>query len=73
MLIADLASLKAILSDNPESLEETYNSTKPSYSKIFMAYNLYALYKSLNKLEKAEKYKKEALKENPAWPLLLKE
>ncbi len=73
MLTADIACIKAVLSEKPETLEETYNSMKPSYTKMFVAYNLFALYKSLNKLEKAEKYKKEALKENPAGPLLLKE
>jgi hypothetical protein len=43
---------------------------EPGYHKAFTAYNLYALFKSLKKDEKAEIYKKEALKELPAWPIL---
>ena len=72
-LKTDLISMKAVLNKNPEELEKAYNEMKPGYSKVFAAYNLYALYKSLKKVEKAEKYKKEALKEHPAWPLLLRE
>ena len=70
MLTSDLVCMKAIINKNPEELEKAYNAMKPSYSKAFTAYNLSTLYKSLNKKEKAEKYKKEALKELPAWPAL---
>ena len=73
MLKTDLASMKAILNKNPEELENVYNNMKPGYPKAFAAYNLYTLYKSLKNPEKAEVYKKEALKEIPAWPLLLKQ
>lgn len=71
MLSANIACLKAILTDNPEELEKTYRAMNPSYSKAFIAYNLYALLKTKNK-DKAEKYKNEALQQQPAWPLLLK-
>ena len=71
MLSADLACLKAVLSDNSEELEKTYQAMKPSYSKAFVAYNLYALLKDKDK-DKAEKYRKEALSQQPACPLLLK-
>ncbi len=72
-LKTDLVCMKSILSKNPEELEKAYNEMKPGYPKIFTAYNLYTLLKSLKKMEIAEKYKKEALKEHPAWPLLLKQ
>ena len=70
-LRTDLVCMKAILNKNPKELEDAYNDMKPGYAKAFAAYNLYTLYKSLKKTEKADIYKKEALKELPAWPLLL--
>ncbi len=72
MLETDIKSIKAALSNNLEELENYYNSMNPCYSKAFVAYNLYSLYKSSNK-EKSAKYKKEALSEQPAWPLLISE
>ena len=72
-LKTDLVCMKAILNKNPKELEKAYNEMKPGYPKAFTAFNLYTLYKSLKNTEKAEMYKKEALKENPAWPLLLKQ
>lgn len=69
-LKTDLLCMKAILNKNPEELESAYKGMKPGYPKAFAAYNLHALYKSLKKEEKAEIYKKEALKELPAWPAL---
>ncbi len=69
-LKTDLVCMKAILNKNPEELESAYKEMEPGYHKAFTAYNLYALFKSLKKDEKAEIYKKEALKELPAWPIL---
>ena len=69
-LRTDLVCMKAILNKNPEELESEYKKMKPGYTKAFAAYNLSILYKSLKKTEKAETYKKEALKELPAWPAL---
>ena len=71
-LKTDLVCMKAILNKNPQELEKAYNEMKPGYSKAFAAYNLSTLYRSVKNEEKAEIYKKEALKEIPAWPLLLK-
>lgn len=68
MLNADLATFKAVLSNNPEELENTYKAMKPCYTKSFLAYNLSVLYKSLNQADKAKTFKEEALAENPAWP-----
>ncbi len=70
MLASDIISIKAILSGNISELEKSYNSMNPCYAKAFVAYNLYMSFKSLNKTKEAEKYKKEALAEEPAWPLL---
>ena len=70
MLKSDIISIKAILSDNIGDLEKSYNDMNPCYAKAFVAYNLYAYFKSVNKIKEADKYKKEALDEQPAWPLL---
>ena len=70
MLTSDLICIKAILSGNISELEKAYNNMDSCYAKAFVAYNLYALLKSMNKNKEAEKYKKEALAEQPAWPLL---
>lgn len=71
MLTADVICLKAILNQNTDDLENSYKEMKPCYAKAFVAYNLYALFKFMNNNEKAEKYKKEALAEQPAWPMLI--
>ena len=72
MLSSDIECIKAILNNDTDSLEKTYTELKPCYAKAFVAYNLYALFKHNNNKTKAEKYKKEALAEQPAWPLLMK-
>ncbi len=70
MLRANIVSLKAILNNNTDELEKFYSEMKPCYTKGFIAYNLYALFKSAGNTAKASKYKNEALTEKPAWPLL---
>ena len=70
MIQADIVCIRMILTGETEKLEKTYSSMNPSYTKAFIAYNLYAFFKSINQNDKAEKYKKEALSEQPAWPLL---
>ena len=46
MLEANIKSLKAALNNNTEELEKYYNSMAPCYSKAFIAFNLYSLYKT---------------------------
>ena len=73
MLNADLTSIKAILSNNTDELETIYNKMKPCYTKAFIAFNLHSLFKSKKNEAKANIYKKEALEQQPAWPLLINE
>ena len=73
MLNTDIICIKAILSGNTENLENLYKNMKPSYTKAFIAYNLFSIFKAKKEEEKAKIYKKEALDQQPAWPLLKNE